>query len=141
VAAPEDRITRSTVLTLVAMGLGVFILANDFSAINVALPTIERDLDTDLTSVQWVINAYGLVFGMLIVTGGGLADTLGRRRVFFAGAAIFAATSVLGGVAPSIEVLIASRALMGVGAALMWPAILGMTTRRCPRRRLDWPAG
>src|SRR5262245_1025328 len=122
------------------MGLGVFILANDFSAINVALPPIEQDLDTDLTAVQWVINAYGLVFGMLIVTGGGLADTLGRRRVFFAGAAIFAATSVLGGVAPSIEVLIASRALMGIGAALMWPAILGMTYAALPAAKA-WLAG
>lgn len=124
---PSDRLDRSTLLALVAMGLAVLIIANDFTALSVALPAIERDLDTDLTTVQWVINAYALVFGVLIVTGGKLADMFGRRRVFVIGAGIFAGFSLLGGLAQDDLSLIACRALMGIGGALMWPAILGMT--------------
>jgi EmrB/QacA subfamily drug resistance transporter len=125
--SPSDRLDRSTLLALVAMGLAVLIIANDFTALSVALPAIEKDLDTDLTTVQWVINAYALVFGVLIVTGGKLADMFGRRRVFVIGAAIFAGFSLLGGLAQGDLWLIACRALMGIGGALMWPAILGMT--------------
>jgi EmrB/QacA subfamily drug resistance transporter len=82
-----------------------------------------------------VINAYALVFGVLIVTGGRLADMLGRRRMFFVGAAIFAAFSVLGGAAQDELWLIACRALMGIGGALMWPAVLGMTYEILPDDR------
>ena len=79
------------------MALGVFVIANDFTALSVAIPEIERDLGTDLTTAQWVINGYALVFGVLIVTGGRLADLLGRKRIFMIGSAIFAVFSVLGG--------------------------------------------
>ena len=78
-------------LALVAMGLSVVVIANDFSAINVAIPQIEQDFKTDVTTAQWVVCAYALTFGVLIVTGGRLADLFGRRRVFFIGTAIFAA--------------------------------------------------
>jgi MFS family permease len=66
-------IERGTWLALAAMGVAVFVLANDFSAINVAIPQIEKDFKTDVTTAQWVVNAYALVFGVLIVTGGRLA--------------------------------------------------------------------
>jgi len=121
------KLERGTVLALVAMALGVFVIANDFTALSVAIPKIEADLGTDLTTAQWVINGYALVFGVLIVTGGRLADLFGRKRVFLIGGAIFAVFSVLGGLAPNVELLIACRSLMGIGGALMWPAILGMT--------------
>ena len=89
-------------------------IANDFTALSVALPDIEHDFDTDVSTVQWVINAYALVFGVLIVTGGRLADMFGRRRLFFIGAAIFAGFSLLGGArARTSSWLIACRALMG----------------------------
>ena len=78
----DERLDRGTLLALVAMALGVFVIANDFTALNVALPAIEEDYDVDVGSVQWVINAYALVFGMAIVSGGRLADMFGRRRVF-----------------------------------------------------------
>jgi EmrB/QacA subfamily drug resistance transporter len=117
------------------MALAVVIIANDFTALSVALPAIERDLDSDLSTVQWVINGYALVFGVLIVTGGRLADMLGRRRVFVAGAGVFAAFSLLGGAAQDDLWLIACRALMGIGGALMWPAILGMTYDVLPQSR------
>jgi EmrB/QacA subfamily drug resistance transporter len=139
--ADSDRLDRSTMLALVAMGLAVLIIANDFTALSVALPAIERDLDTDLTTVQWVINAYALVFGVLIVTGGKLADMFGRRRVFVIGAGIFAGFSLLGGVAQSDLWLIACRALMGIGGALMWPAILGMTFAVLPSSKAGLAGG
>src|SRR5205807_1555500 len=126
-AQAGDRLPRGTIMALVAMGLAVFVVANDFTALSVALPTIERQFNADVASVQWVINAYALVFGVLIVTGGRLADMFGRRRMFFLGAAIFAIFSLMGGLAQDAPTLIAARGLMGIGGALMWPATLGMT--------------
>jgi EmrB/QacA subfamily drug resistance transporter len=128
-------VTRGTWLALGAMALSVFVIANDVTALSVALPQIENDFDADVSTVQWVINAYALVFGVLIVTGGRLADMLGRRRVFFIGAAIFAGFSLLGGAAQDEIWLIACRALMGIGGALMWPAVLGMTYDILPTDR------
>jgi len=128
-------------LALVAMGLSVIVLAQDFSAVNVALPDIERELDSDIGTVQWVINAYALVFAMLIVTGGRLADQFGRRRVFFIGTTIFVLFSTLAGIAPNAGLLIAARALMGIGAALMWPAILGMTYAILPKEKAGLAGG
>ena len=118
---------RATLLALGAMALAVFVIANDFTALSVALPDIENDFDSDVSTVQWVINAYALVFGVLIVTGGRLADMFGRRRLFFIGAAIFATFSLLAGAAQDELWLILCRALMGIGGAMIWPAVLGMT--------------
>ncbi len=139
--ATEDRLDRATIVALVAMGLAVLIIANDFTALSVALPAIEKDLDSDLSTVQWVINAYGLVFGVMIVTGGRLADMFGRRNIFFAGAGIFAGFSLLGGVAQGDIWLIACRALMGIGGAMMWPAILGMTYAVLPESKAGLAGG
>jgi MFS family permease len=111
------------------MGIAVVVIANDFSAINVALPTMEQDFDTNVNTIQWVVNAYALTFGVMIVTGGRLADMFGRRNAFFLGTAIFASMSALGGAAQTETLLIASRVLMGIGGALMWPAILGSWSR------------
>src|SRR5262245_56172752 len=128
-------IDRGTWLALIAMGMAAFVLANDFSAINVAIPQIEKDFDTSVTTTQWVVNAYALTFGVLLVTGGRLADLFGRRRAFFVGTAIFATFSVLGGAAQTEAELIATRVVMGIGGALMWPAILGMTYAALPEER------
>jgi EmrB/QacA subfamily drug resistance transporter len=134
-------IDRGTWLALIAMGIAVFVIANDFSAINVAIPQIEKDFDTDVTTSQWVVCAYALTFGVLIVTGGRLADLFGRRRAFFIGTAIFATFSVLGGAAQTEAQLIAMRVLMGIGGALMWPAILGMTYAALPEERAGLAGG
>jgi EmrB/QacA subfamily drug resistance transporter len=134
-AAPQEGLGGGTILALIAMGVSVLILAQDFSAMNVALPAIEREYNADITTIQWVINAYALVFAMLIVAGGRLADMFGRRRVFFVGTGIFAVTSALGGAAPSDGWLIAARSLQGIGGALMWPAILGMTYAALPSQK------
>jgi EmrB/QacA subfamily drug resistance transporter len=136
-----NRLDRATLLALVAMGLGVFVIANDFTALSVAIPEIESDLDAGLSQAQWVINGYSVVFGVLIITGGRLADQFGRRRVFMIGASIFAVFSLLGGLAPTIELLIACRALMAVGGAMVWPAVLGMTYAILPDDRASLAGG
>jgi len=123
------------------MGMAVVVIANDFSAINVALPTIESDFKTNINTIQWVVNAYALTFGVMIVTGGRLADMFGRRNAFFLGTAIFASMSALGGAAQTETWLIATRTLMGIGGALMWPAILGMTFAILPQEKAGLAGG
>jgi EmrB/QacA subfamily drug resistance transporter len=123
------------------MGMAVVVIANDFTAVNVALPTMESDFDTNINTIQWVINAYALTFGVMIVTGGRLADMFGRRNAFFVGAAIFASMSALGGAAPNESLLIGARVLMGIGGALMWPAILGMTYEILPAEKAGLAGG
>jgi EmrB/QacA subfamily drug resistance transporter len=123
------------------MGVAVVVIANDFSAINVALPTMERDFHTNVNTIQWVVNAYALTFGVMIVTGGRLADMFGRRNAFFVGTAIFASMSALGGAAQTETWLIATRTLMGIGGALMWPAILGMTYALLPEDKAGLAGG
>jgi EmrB/QacA subfamily drug resistance transporter len=123
------------------MGVAVVVIANDFSAINVALPTMEKDFHTNVNTIQWVVNAYALTFGVLIVTGGRLADLFGRRNAFFLGTAIFASMSALGGAAQTETWLIFSRVLMGIGGALMWPAILGMTYEILPEEKAGLAGG
>jgi EmrB/QacA subfamily drug resistance transporter len=123
------------------MGIAVVVIANDFSAINVALPTMEKDFDASINTIQWVINAYALTFGVMIVTGGRLADMFGRRNAFFLGTAIFASMSALGGAAQTETWLIATRTLMGIGGALMWPAILGMTYALLPADKAGLAGG
>jgi EmrB/QacA subfamily drug resistance transporter len=140
---PEaDRpLRRADYLGLAAMAMAVLVLANDFVALSVALPAIEKAFKADVTTVQWAINGYALVFGVLIVTGGRLADMFGRERIFYIGSAIFAFFSLAGGVAPNIYVLLASRGLMGIGGAMMWPAILGMTYGLLPSSKAGLAGG
>ena len=109
-----------------------FMVILDVAIVNVALPSIQADLDFSQNNLQWVVSAYALTFGGLLLLGGRAADLLGRRRVFVAGVAVFALASLLGGLAPSAALLIAARALQGIGAAAMTPAALSilMTTFR-----------
>jgi len=123
------------------MGAAVVVIANDFTAVNVALPTMESDFHTNINTIQWVINAYALTFGVMIVTGGRLADMFGRRNAFFLGSAIFATMSALGGAAPTETWLIGARVVMGIGGALMWPAILGMTYEILPDEKAGLAGG
>ena len=139
--AASDRISASTWLALAAMGLGVFVIANDFTALSVAIPRLESQLHTTLARAQWVINGYALVFGVLIVTGGRLADIFGRKRMLIAGAAGFGLASLAAGLAPNIGLLIVFRALMGVGGAIMWPAVLGLTYTILPDEKKGLAGG
>jgi len=137
----EEPLPPGIGIALFALAMGVVVIGNDFTALNVALPAIENDFDVDVGTVQWVVNAYALMFGMAIVTGGRLADMYGRRRIFFIGAAIFAVFSLGGGLAPDSGTLIAMRVAMGIGGALMWPAILGMTYAILPDSRAGLAGG
>jgi len=127
------RLDRAARLGLAAMGVAVLVIANDFTALSVAIPAIEATYKTDVTTAQWVINGYALVFGVAIVTGGRLADMFGRRRIFFLGCALFALFSLVGGMAPNVGTLLGARAVMGIGGAMMWPAIMGMTYALLPK--------
>jgi EmrB/QacA subfamily drug resistance transporter len=135
------RMRKEVILALAALGFSNALLAQDLAALNVALPSIERDLDIDLTTAQWVVNAYLLVYGMLIVTGGRLADEIGRRRIFLLGGAIFAVMSLVAGLAPNAAWLIGARALMGIGSGLMLPAISGMGYAVLPAQRAEMAGG
>lgn len=140
-AASNEPLTRKQLVGLVAMALGVLVVANDFTAFSVALPVMEASLKTDVSTIQWVINGYSLVFGICIVTGGRLADMFGRRKVFVIGAVIFAAFSLVAGLSDSVAVVLGARALMGVGGALLWPATLGMTYALLPPSRAGLAGG
>src|SRR5436190_2453014 len=113
-------------LTLAAVVFAVFVTTLDNTVVNVALPSIQHDLHLGLSGLAWVVNAYILSFAVLLLTGGRLADTFGRRRMFLLGLAGFTAASLLAGLAPSPALLIAARALQGVGAALMTPPTLAI---------------
>src|SRR5919108_5867786 len=108
-------------LTLLAAILGSGVATIDGTIVNVALPAIERDLGGGLADQQWVANAYLLVLGSLILIGGSLGDIYGERRIFAIGVGAFGVFSVLFAGAPTIEGLIAARALQGAAGALLTP--------------------
>jgi EmrB/QacA subfamily drug resistance transporter len=112
------------VLLATVLGSGIAFL--DSTVVNIALPRIGEDLDAGLSGLQWTINAYALTLAGLLLIGGSLGDHLGRRRVFVTGVAWFAVASLLCAIAPTIETLIAARAVQGVGAALLTPGSLAI---------------
>jgi EmrB/QacA subfamily drug resistance transporter len=118
--------------TLGAMCFALFMVMLDNTVVNVALPSIQRDLHAQISELEWTINGYTLTFAVLIATGGRLGDIFGRRLMFFAGVVIFAITSATAGLAQNPEMLIASRAVQGIGAALMMPATLSIVTHAFP---------
>ena len=118
--------------TLAAMCFALFMVMLDNTVVNVALPSIQRDLHTSLAGLEWTVNAYTLAFGVLLVTGGRLGDIFGRRRVFLMGVVLFAASSLFIGFSQSSAWLISGRAIQGVGAALMMPATLSIITNAFP---------
>jgi EmrB/QacA subfamily drug resistance transporter len=118
--------------TLGAMCFALFMIMLDNTVVNVALPSIQRDFDASLSALEWTINAYTLTFAVLLVTGGRLGDIFGRRLLFLIGVTLFALASATIGFAPGDEWLVASRAVQGIGAALMMPATLSIITNAFP---------
>jgi EmrB/QacA subfamily drug resistance transporter len=110
------------------LGVSLFMIMLDNTVVSLALPTIQHDLDASLTQIEWVVNAYTLVFAVVLLTGGKVADLVGRRRIFVAGLVVFTASSLACGLAGSGGALISARAVQGVGAALMLPATLSIIT-------------
>ena len=133
--APSRAATTNRWLVLVIVCLAQFMVVLDATIVNVALPSIQRGLHFSATDLQWVINAYTLVFGGFLLLGGRMADLLGRKRLFVAGAALFAIASVVNGLAQSPGMLIAGRALQGLGGALISPAALSIITTTFPDSR------
>ena len=118
--------------TLGAVSFGLFMIMLDNTVVNVALPSIQRDLDIGLSELEWIVTGYALMFAALMLTGGKLADLLGRRLIFVVGLAIFTVASLLCGLADSGEMLIAWRVVQGAGAALMSPATLSIIAATFP---------
>ena len=111
---------------LAAAVLGSTLAFVDRSVVNVALPAMEDNLHTSLVAMQWVVNAYTLCMSALLLLGGAAADQFGRRLMFIAGVSVFAAASIGCGFAPSVQILIAARAVQGIGAALLIPCSLAL---------------
>ena len=115
-------------IALVLLCAAQFMVVLDASIVNVALPSIQTELGFSAQNLQWVVNAYTLVFGGFLLLGGRMADLLGRRRLFIIGLGVFSAASLLGGLAQSEGMLVAARALQGLGAAIISPAALSIVT-------------
>jgi EmrB/QacA subfamily drug resistance transporter len=113
----------------------------DNTVVNVALPSIQRDLGIGISELEWIVNGYALTFAVLMLTGGKLADLLGRRLIFIAGLAIFTAASLACGLATTVGFLIGARIVQGVGAALMNPATLSIITATFPPRQRGMAIG
>lgn len=123
-AVSARRPTAALVLILVAS----FVVVLDVGIVNIALASIERELHAGAAAVQWVITAYAITFGGLLILGGRIGDLFGRRRMFVAGLLLFSTASLAGGFATSVAVLVAARAVQGVGAAVVAPAALSLIT-------------
>src|SRR3712207_562090 len=119
---------RTKRLTLVACILGSGIVFLDSTVVNVALPAIREDLRTGLAAQQWIVEAYLLTLGALLLVGGSLGDLYGRRRVFAIGLAAFGGTSVLCAAAPDDTLLVVARGLQGIAGALLVPSSLAVIT-------------
>ncbi len=118
--------------TLGAMCFALFMIMLDNTVVNVALPSIQRDLGASISELEWTINGYTLSFAVLLATGGRLGDIFGRRRLFLLGVVIFALSSATAGLALSSTDLVLSRVVQGAGAALMMPATLSIITDAFP---------
>jgi EmrB/QacA subfamily drug resistance transporter len=127
--------------TLAAVAFGLFMIMLDNTVVNVALPTIAADLQADLSELQWIVTGYALTFASLMLTGGKLADLLGRRRIFVVGLVIFTLSSLACGLATSEEFLIGARVVQGAGAALMNPATLSIIAATFPPRQRGMAIG
>jgi EmrB/QacA subfamily drug resistance transporter len=137
ILAPENR----KWWTLGAVAFGLFMIMLDNTIVNVALPSIQSDLGIGISELEWVFNGYALTFGVLMLTGGKLADMLGRRRIFIVGLLIFTVASLFCGLATSAGWLIGARVLQGAGSALMNPATLSIVTATFPPRQRGMAIG
>jgi EmrB/QacA subfamily drug resistance transporter len=137
ILAPENR----KWLTLGAVAFGLFMIMLDNTIVNVALPSIQRDLHIGISELEWIFNGYALTFGVLMLTGGKLADLLGRRFIFIVGLAVFTGASLACGLADTGGLLIGARVVQGIGSALMNPATLSIITATFPPRQRGMAIG
>jgi EmrB/QacA subfamily drug resistance transporter len=123
--------------TLLAVSVATFMLLLDITVVNVALPSIGRDLDAPISGLQWTVDAYTVVLASLLMLSGSMADRLGRKRIFVVGLSVFTLASVLCSLAPTVEALVAFRVLQAVGASMMNPVAMSIITNTFtdPRER------
>ncbi|MFD9598177.1 MFS transporter [Kitasatospora sp. NPDC059973] len=121
--------------TLLAVSVATFMLLLDITVVNVALPSIRKDLGADFADLQWVFDAYALSLAALVLTSGSLADRLGRRRAFAAGLVIFSGASLLCALAPNPAFLNVSRAIQGVGGAVVFAVSPALVAQEFPPGR------
>ncbi len=134
--APTDVVPAHAWRVLAVSAAGVFVVFLDATVVNIAFPALSADFpDVSRAGLSWVLNAYAVVFGALLVTCGRLADARGRKQVFLAGLVVFALASALCGLAPSVPALVAARALQAGGAALLVPASLALLLPEFPASR------
>ena len=127
------RLTCGTTLTLIAAYLGLFVGLIDANAINLALPAVRDELGGGISGAQWTIDAYNITFAAILLPSGSLGDRFGRRRMLRFGLVTFVAASLACAAAPSLQLLLAARAIQGVGAAMMLPQGLAITAAAFPR--------
>src|SRR5713101_4557228 len=126
VSASNERLEPRRWWALGVVSLATFMTYLDNNIVNVAIPTIQRSLHLSVSGLEWVVSSYLLTLAGLLLVGGRLADVYGRRRLFLVGLAVFTLSSLIAGLAGSGGVLIASRAIQGVGGALLMPATLAI---------------
>ena len=131
----NDTTDRKRWLALYVLCTGMLMIVLDATVVNVALPTIQRDLGFSQSNLAWVVNAYLIAFGGLLLLAGRLGDLIGQRRVFLIGLAIFTAASLVCATAESQALLIGARFIQGIGGALTSAVILGMIVTMFPERR------
>ena len=131
-AAPDGQQSRARWMVLVIVSIAQLMIVLDISIVNIALPDAQKALGFSNADRQWIVTAYSLAFGALLLFGGRLADLVGRKRMFIAGLMVFAAASLLGGISPNFEVLVTARAIQGVAGATLAPAALSLLTTTFP---------
>ena len=124
--------------TLAIVSIALFMTALDNLVVGVALPSIRLDLGGSIETLEWTVNAYTLTFAVLLITGAALGDRFGRKRMFVIGLGIFTVASALAALAPTIEALIAARALQGLGAAIVLPLTLTLLSEAVPGGSAEW---
>jgi EmrB/QacA subfamily drug resistance transporter len=132
--APTSH-SRNRAWTLAIVSIGLFMVVLDNLVVSVALPSIHRELGASIQSLEWTVNAYVLSYAVLLLTGAALGDRLGRKRMFIAGIALFTTASAAAAVAPTMGLLIAARAVQGVGGAIVTPLTLTLLAAAFPPER------
>src|SRR5579884_3235138 len=127
--------TTRRIWTLVIVSIGLFMVVLDNLVVNVALPSIHRDLGASIQALEWTVNAYVLSYAVFLLTGSALGDRFGRKRMFTAGIALFTLSSAAAALAPSTGMLIAARASQGIGAAIVTPLTLTLLADAFPVER------
>src|SRR5438270_11820814 len=125
----------ATIWTFAITSVALFMTTLDHLVVTTALPVIHRDLHASLSGLEWTVNAFTLTFAVLLITGAALGDRFGRRRLFVIGLGIFTLASAAAALAPSIDILIAARAVQGLGGAIVTPLTLTILSSAVPANR------